>query len=472
MKKLWFWLAGCLLAIPLVLGIWGFVLPAQYRETFLGELSAKRALLAEDSEKPRLVLVGGSAVAFGVDSALLEAQLPQYKVVNFGMYAALGTRVMLDLSEPLLREGDLVLVLPEQQQQTLSDYLGAQALWQAADGDFSLLRCLHARDASVMLGYFPAFAAQKFRFWCSGGPQLSGVYQRSSFNAAGDIVSPLCEANQMPSGWDSTTPIRFDTALLDDTFCTELNAYAARLAENGVTVWYHFPPMNASAVEPGSDVDAYAAALQDKLTLPLAGDPNACILDSGWFYDTNFHLNASGKTFFTRQLVRDLKAMLGDSSPTDIALPEMPQAASDTAEPTTLDDTDADCFTFEETDSGLRLTGLTAKGLRRTVLTVPGTKNGQPVTELSAEVFARSRVLRQVVIQENIAALPDGLFSGCTALQEVVLTQPDPDRLDVGQELLRDAPAACRLTVPADSYGRYCLSYAWSGYAPRLQPAA
>ena len=152
MKRIWFWFAGCLLAIPLVLCVWGFVLPPQYRETFLGELSVKCERLAEPSDKPRLVLVGGSAAAFGVDSALLEEQLPQDRVVNFGMYAALGTRVMLDLSEPLLQEGDLVLVMPEQQQQTLSDYLGAQALWQAADGNFSLLRCLHGQDAAQMLG--------------------------------------------------------------------------------------------------------------------------------------------------------------------------------------------------------------------------------------------------------------------------------------------------------------------------------
>ncbi len=469
MKRIWFWFAGCLLAIPLVLCVWGFVLPPQYRETFLGELSVKCERLAEPSDQPRLVLVGGSAAAFGVDSALLEEQLPQDRVVNFGMYAALGTRVMLDLSEPLLQEGDLVLVMPEQQQQTLSDYLGAQALWQAADGNFSLLRCLHGQDAAQMLGAFPQFAAQKFRFWCSGGPQLSGVYQRSSFNEAGDIISSLCRANQMPNGWDTTTPIRFDAELLDETFCTELNAYAARLAEKGVTVWYHFPPMNAAAVEPDSDVDAYAALLQNALTLPLAGDPNACILDSGWFYDTNFHLNASGKTVFTRQLVRDIKAMLGDSSPTEIALPEMPEPVLDETTATALDSTDADCFTFAQTASGLRLTGLTSEGQQRTELTVPGTIDGQPVTELSAEMFAQSRALRKVTIQENISALPDGLFEGCTSLQEVVLIQPDPGKLAVGRELLRGAAASCRLSVPADSYERYVLSYAWSSYAPQLK---
>lgn len=468
MKKIWYWFAACLLAIPLVLAVWGFVLPAQYGESFPGELPAKCDLLAEDSAKPRLVLVGGSAAAFGADSALLEAQFPQYRVVNFGLYAALGTRVMLDLAEPLLREGDLVLVMPEQQQQALSDHLGAQTMWQAADGNFSLLRSLHGRDVSAMLGTFPQFAAQKFRFWCNGGPELSGVYQRSSFNAAGDIVSPLCQANQMPGGWDQTTPIRFETSLLDETFFTGLNAWAGRLAEKGVTVWYHFPPMNAAAVEPGQDVDAYASALQDALAFPLAGDPHACILESGWFYDTNFHLNASGKTVFTRQLARDIKAMLGDSSPTEIAIPEMPQSAAAKAPVSGLDSTDAALFIFEQTENGLCLTGLTAEGKEKTSLVVPAEIDGRPVEALATAVFDGSRA-REITLQANIAALPDGLFAGCTALQKILLEQDDPARLTVGQDLLRNASDTCRIYVPAESYDRYCLNYSWSAYAAMLR---
>ena len=69
------------IAIPLFLTVWGFALPAQYSNTFVGELPAKRALLAAESDKPRLILVGGSAAAFGVDSALLARELPDYQPV-------------------------------------------------------------------------------------------------------------------------------------------------------------------------------------------------------------------------------------------------------------------------------------------------------------------------------------------------------------------------------------------------------
>ena len=146
MKKLFTSMLCVFIAIPLLLTVWGFALPAQYGNTFVGELPAKRALLTAESDKPRLILVGGSAAAFGVDSALLARELPDYQPVNFGLYAALGTRVMLDLSIKELRPGDLVVIMPEQQRQALSDTVGADTFWQAVDGDFSALACLHARD--------------------------------------------------------------------------------------------------------------------------------------------------------------------------------------------------------------------------------------------------------------------------------------------------------------------------------------
>lgn len=462
MKKLIAWMLSIFAAIPLLFAVWGFVLPAQYGNTFVGELPAKRALLAAESDTPRLILVGGSAAAFGVDSALLARELPGYTPVNFGLYAALGTRVMLDLSIRELRAGDIVVVMPEQQRQTLSDTLGAQTLWQAVDGDFGALTCLHARDFGPMLGAFPRFAGSKLRYFVQGAPDPDGVYRRAAFNAAGDITDARCSANIMPNGWDTTMPVEFDPAMLDPDFCTALNAYTAQAAAGGAAVYYHFPPMNAAAVAADADIDAYAAGLQAQLAAPLAGDPHSCVLESGWFYDTNFHLNAAGRTVFTRQLIRDLKAMLGDTSPTDIALPAMPKpAAARTAE--AADNSDAAYFTVQN-----GVLTVNEQGRSRRTLTVPAAVDGTPVTALSAATFAGCDKLEEITIQQNIAALPDGLFAECPALRTVTLTQPDPARLQVGQALLDGAPAACRITVPQGSYTDYCLSYAWSAYAARL----
>ena len=69
-----------------------------------------------DSPGKRLILVGGSNVAFGVDTGLLERTLAQYgyeyTVCPFGLYAAVGAGAMLELSQGQLREGDVVVLSP------------------------------------------------------------------------------------------------------------------------------------------------------------------------------------------------------------------------------------------------------------------------------------------------------------------------------------------------------------------------
>ena len=453
--------------MPAVLLAWGLGLPAQYEDTFMGELKYKAELL-EHTPGPRIVLVGGSGVAFGVDSALMERELTGYSVVNFGMYAALGTTVMLDLSEPYIREGDIVILIPEQQAQTLSDWFDPAVMWQGLDGAFGLLPSLPMDKLGRLAGTFPEFAGQKFSYAAQGDlPQPQGVYRRDAFNERGDVASALCARNEMPVGFDANTPIRFDGDMVTEEFARRVREYAQAVTEKGAVFWYGFCPMNARAVEgSAAEIDAFYETLQEKLGLPLAGDPHDFILDAGWFFDTNFHPNSSGKTVYTRKLIRAVKAMLGDSSPTKITLPEMPELAE--TELWIGDDRDGDCFTYEEQDGTLTVTGLTAQGLGRESLTVPSAWNGLTVAAIGTNAFAGAENLREVIIQWNIRTIGDKAFDGCTILERVILEQDVPSACRVGQELLEGTGA--RVYVPASALSAYRTDYFWSVYGAMILP--
>lgn len=456
-----------LLSLPGTLLIWGFALPEQYGDTFLGELKYKVELL-EETSGPRIVLVGGSGIAFGADSGLMEQELPGYSVVNFGMYAALGTTVMLDLSQPLLREGDIVILIPEQQKQTLSDWFDPAVMWQGLDGAFGLLRLLPGDKLERLAGAFPAFAGQKFSYFIQGQPpQPQGVYRRDAFNEHGDVVSPLCAQNEMPGGFDASTPIRFDADMVTEEFAQQVRDYAQAAAEAGAVLWYAPCPMNGVAVESVENIDAFYAALQEKLRIPLAGDPHDFILDARWFYDTNFHPNASGKTVYTQALIRSIKAMLGDSSPTDIPLPEMPELAG--AASWVGDDSDGSCFTYEEQNGTLIITGLTAAGLERETLTVPSARKGRPVSAIGPGAFRRAENLREITIQPNIRAISDGVFDGCAALERIVIQSAQPSACRVGQGLLEGTKA--EIYVPREALSTYRTNYFWSVYGGSIRPA-
>lgn len=438
MKKLLLQLLALLLAGPLFLLGCGFGLPARYDESFLGELGDKCTLLAESSS-PCIVLVGGSSLAFGVDSTLLEEEFPGYTVVNFGLYAALGTQMMLELSDGQFREGDIVILSPEQQRQTLSCYFNAEAAWQALDGRFDLLSRLDSSHFGSLLGQFPYFAARKLRYFLQGEkPVPEGVYRHASFDGHGDVRADF-PANTMPGGWDQNTPVLLEQEVLDPDFVEIINQWADNARAQGAQVFYRFSPMNAAAVE--GDPDAYYDYLRGQLDFPILGDPHSCILDPEWFYDTNFHLNESGRQLNTRNLTRDLKAQLGDTTPTEIAVPDPPAPA--TAETAEGDNSDAACFTFQKRGSAAVLTGVTEAGRSRENLTIPTHWQELPVT-----------------------AIADGAFAGCDKLRTIRLQNPDPTACVPGQNLLEDCSAV--LKVPDGAADDYRLSYFWSAYASRI----
>lgn len=466
MKKTFFFcltLLLLLLALPLTFLAGAFALPGQYGETFPGELPVKVELLRDASGK-RLILVGGSAVAFGVDSALVEEQLPEYTVVNFGLYAALGTRIMLDLVLPELRQGDIVILSPEQDPQPLSLRFGAQSYWQAADGRPGLLLDAPRDLWPALASELPYFSMGKWKNLLTGQlPRPSGVYRRACFNSHGDLDDPLCARNIMAGGFDPGTPVRFDQAVVSPEFIEYCNAFAAAAQEKGALVWYRFPPMNAAAVQ--GDADAYAQWLWDRLDFPLVGDPSSCVLEPGWFYDTNFHLNSAGKVVNTRQLVRDVKAMLADPTPTEIGLPAMPELAEEA--PWQGDDADAGYFTAQVADGKAVLTGLTPEGASQAALTVPSHWGGCPVEELPAGVFSAGSAVETVVLQPNIRRIADGAFAQCPGLKEIRLICEDPGRCMVGQGLL-DGTAA-EILVPPQALGAYRSHYTWAVYAARTR---
>lgn len=117
-----------LLIAPLALVSSSFWTSAVFSGTYYGELYDMYQRI-QDSSRKKIVIIGNSSVPFGVDSELMEKELgydqADYKVCNFGLYGAIGTKVMLDLSEEYINKDDIVIFSPELDSQSLSLYFSA-----------------------------------------------------------------------------------------------------------------------------------------------------------------------------------------------------------------------------------------------------------------------------------------------------------------------------------------------------------
>lgn len=453
-----------LAVVPGYLIIGAFFLPAQYNKTFMGELKYKCERLRETKGK-RIILVGGSSLAFGIDSALIEKHLPDYEVVNFGMYAALGTTAMFDLTIGEIRSGDIIIISPEQNHQALSDYFNAEIMWQGLDGSFTLLRRFDREKLQKLMGQLPYFAASKWKYWKDqNAPAPKGVYSRAAFNLYGDIEWADCQQNIMPMGYDSTTLVEFSDGLPDKEFLEKCNQYIDTGTERGCMVWYRLSPMNDLAVEDTIDIDAYYDQLQQSLHCEMMGNPNDMVMDAKWFYDTNFHLNQSGKIYNTYQMIRDIKAMLGDSSPTIIEVPELPEMNQE--QEAAAEEGDVPCFAYERRNQSVFITGLTEEGRKKTSLTVPAKWDGEIVTGISTDAFKEEKQLKCLVLQKNICTIEDNAFFGCSKLEQIILEEIKPEGCQVGFELLNGTDAV--IIVEPELLSSYKVNYTWSVYSNRI----
>ena len=427
MKRKPFLLLLCLaLLLPLLfMSVCAVGIPAKYDATYMGELKYKVRRLSSVAG-PKIVLVGGSAAAFGADSALIEKEFPDYEVVNFGMYAALGSRMMLDLAQHGIGEGDIVIFMPEINEQTLSDFTDGTYALQGLDGAWHLLWRIRPDLYPSVLGAMPAFAMEKLRCQLAKTvPDPGALYRRNSFNEYGDVDNAMVSRNIMPEEYDPDLPVVMSDELPTEEFADYLNDYSRKLGKKGASFYYHFCPVNELAVAGDTSALAFYTHLDAVLDFPLLGDPREAVMEAGWFYDTNFHLNRAGRTFFTRQLVRDLKAAHGDTSLTEIDVPAMPRTLA-----------------FSQ-------------------------MSGKEDAVLRRSTYAGNTEITQITVPETVRRIEDGAFDGCTSLEAIYLEAGEPSQILVGRHLLDGTDAD--LFVPEESLSAYRTDYRFSQYADRIR---
>ena len=448
-----------------------FALPDVYGDTFLGELSPKLERL-RTVEGDKLVVVGGSSVAFGLDSALLE-EYTGYNVVNFGLYATLGTRLMLDLSLPEIEEGDVVIIAPELDPQTLSMYFNGEAAWQAADSDLSLLFDVHPDNFTDMLLSYPDYLSVALSRFFSGDGKFDpdGVYRRDSFNEYGDISYPR-EHNVMAAGYDVNQPVSLTPELFEPEFIDYLNGYIDEAQKKGATVYYTFSPVNRSALTEETDaaaIEEFYRFVAASLHCPVISDVNSLLMHEDYFYDTNFHLNDAGATVRTANLIADLRREWGNTEPLDIELPAPPQKPAPDEGDGWEENEWSGRYVYENFGGGLMIVGVTEEAKSLAKLEIPYKAEGKVVLAIAENAFSGYDSLTDVTIYENLSVIKDGAFSGAPALENLHIMHSNADGLTVGDALFDGAPDDLQICLHTDeSYQNFVSGYWWGVHSHRM----
>ena len=470
MKKRIIALAFLLLLLPGMLFFAACSLPSVYQDSYYAELPAMVRRMDEARGK-RLILIGGSSVAFGIDVPLLENYLEEkgfdYTVCPLGLYAAVGTSAMLSLSESVLREGDTVILALEPASDAMTAYFGATAFLKCAESDSSLFWRLNSDQQTRVIGNALPFLQEIYAVARSGQmPKAEGVYAKAAFDENCNMAY-LREGNTMALGFDTASPIALSGLSIEDAFANQINAYCENAAKKGASVYMSFCPMNKSALT--GSVNDYFTLCNETFDCPIISNPLDYILESGWFYDSNFHLNTAGAKLRTWLLARDVLAQFGCYEPLEDELPMMPVPAA--AE--VRDTADSGDFVFEAAENGQAyvIEGLTEQGRARETLILPASHQGKPVAAIRPDSLAQAENLAELHVPESIASLPDGLLNACASLRRLVLEHVSAP-CGISAHSLDDRKDL-QILVPADAYSWYrdgygCEENPWHPYLNQI----
>ena len=450
-----------------------------YNETFVGELGDKFDRL-NSFDEPKIIVVGGSSVAFGLDSSLIQQELG-YKVINFGLYADLGTKMMMDLSKSNIGEGDIIILAPEMNSQTLSLYFNGETALQALDGNWHMLFDIASEDYGSLIGASLKFAQSKLNYLISGTvPENEGAYRKENFNGFGDNIYD--RPYNVMTGVQNVITLNFNANFSDsrttdyEEYIDYVNKYVHFAERKGATVYFSFCPMNAAAMSVENSersINSFYDNLCENLECKVISNVYDYILDEGYFFDSEFHLNNAGVTVRTVRLIDDIKRQLGDQSITipELELPEPPGykpiEGADGEEGT-------ENFLFELIQIGekeyYQITGLSETGKQAAELTVPNNYQGIPVVRIAKDAFSGCTNLKTLNLGENISSIVAYAFRGSSITAVYVPDGKGPDDISVPNQMsgalaTDGSDPALRIYVDSNYYNSFTADYFWGDYA-------
>lgn len=284
--------------------LFNFCIPANpqgYNQAF----GLKERLMAT-TPSPRMILVGGSNVAFGFDSEMLEDSLG-IPVVNDGLHAGLGLKFMMDDLFSKVRRGDILLIIPEYNQFFGKLAYGglplAEVVTTIAPGKVSLLNLsqVYALVSNVP-GNLKSRLQYHFNFFLhKKNPLDAAVYSLSSFNSHGD----MCRHWKLPA------VSYVQLAHIEDEFNKAMaNRFIKQirmLERMGCRVFLYPPAISESSYRNMEDNIDEVVRFCRQSGVPFRVSARQGILADTLCFDTPYHLTYIGAALRTQALIKDLK---------------------------------------------------------------------------------------------------------------------------------------------------------------------
>jgi hypothetical protein len=246
---------------------------------------------------PRIILGGGSNVAFGLSSEKIEEQF-NIPTINLGLHAGFGLDFILNELKQVMHEGDIVIISPEYQLELDGDYglKKLASLYYPPAQTYYKQSPIHELEAIIDDSRKKLF---RYVFERKKLPSKGvSIYSRSAFDVYGGINAPFLDSKNTVSDEKSILSYSFWDGI------KQIREFSAYAKQKNIQVLFLYPPYPDSEFEPNKKViEKLANDIVANSSTLVIGKPEDFVFNDRYFFDSIYHLNKVGKQKRTQKLI-------------------------------------------------------------------------------------------------------------------------------------------------------------------------
>lgn len=274
---------------------------------FAGSLLQTRLL--EDTPSPRIILIGGSNVAFGLDAERMQKALGM-PVINDGLHAGLGVVPLREL-EGYIHKDDKIVVSLEYSMFASRDIMEGDRAFLSDWIEYAPQRINYLSDPwreapglyATMLQRKINRALNNYLFGGSLG-ETRRIFNGTKFNANGDFIGHLQEASLARK---KIPAVPYPVSGSQEDIFAFLEHFSEIAHEKGAEVYFAAPASRQSNCKATGETAMadFFTEFERRLTIPLLTPLQDVCLPDKYFFDTAYHLNAQGREIRTKRLIEN-----------------------------------------------------------------------------------------------------------------------------------------------------------------------
>ncbi len=279
----------------------------------------------KDSDRPKMIVLGGSSTTYAVDAEQLESELNRdYLVLNCGSNGANLFNMTSDWAMRFMKEGDFLLQIIEYSYWQLG---GVQCRWEtfrSFESCYNIFSWVNAAKYNMLYDSFNSYLdARRDMSPMTYEDYVSSLAPNGYYDIQGTL-NVVTRANGSDSFTNGRKIYLGDGWPEYDFMIYYSNVQYWKLQQNGIDYAMAFTPLNRNSLydyQTDEAMDAFQSYLDENYNINILGDIKDAIYEPAVFFDDDYHLAAPTRTLYTSKLASDLNAYFAATDAGEIELP-------------------------------------------------------------------------------------------------------------------------------------------------------